>query len=250
MTTEVRLSSSTSLNGAHPVGILYPAEDGEPMPGKPPQKIVMTDCYSILRVRYQDNPRVYVGMDQFVYYVEGTPSRRLAPNIYVAVETDFTDADHPWLTWVHGGAPDFVLEFAAESTVERDRGEKRDLYAEIGVREYWRYDPTGDTMYPERLIGERLDNGQWEPIPVVPDLPGGMLRGRSEVLELDLCVRLDIDTEPHNQLRFFDRRTRDWLRNLSRAEDERAAAEDARAAAERENRQLRERLAELGVTLD
>lgn len=40
-------------------------------------------------------PGMYVGSDKFIYYVEGDPTQRLAPNIYVAVDTAFTDADHP-----------------------------------------------------------------------------------------------------------------------------------------------------------
>ena len=59
----------------------------------------------------------------------------------------------------------------------------------------------------------------------------------------NLCVRLDLDLATHEQLWLYDPAARDWLRNLRRTET-------ALSAAEEENARLRERLAELGVSLD
>ena len=109
-----------------------------------------------------------------------------------------------WLPWEEGNAPDFVVEVASEETVDNDRVEKRDDYAAIGVREYWRFDPTGGTMYPEILIGERLENGKYVRLEITEG-PPGKLRGYSEALELFVCVRAD------GKLRFFDPVTRQWL---------------------------------------
>ena len=44
------------------------------------------------------------------------------------------------------GAPDLVIEILSPSTASRDWGEKRDLYAEYGVREYWLVDPDTRTV--------------------------------------------------------------------------------------------------------
>lgn len=43
---------------------------------------------------------------------------------------------------VHG-APDFVAEFLSASTARYDRGRKREVYEEAGVRELWLIDPYG-----------------------------------------------------------------------------------------------------------
>lgn len=39
------------------------------------------------------------------------------------------------------GAPDWVIEVVSPSTADLDRGQKHDLYARHGVREYWIIDP-------------------------------------------------------------------------------------------------------------
>jgi Uma2 family endonuclease len=47
------------------------------------------------------------------------------------------------------GAPDLVVEILSKSTVKRDTGVKKALYARSGVREYWLVDPEAHSI--ERL---------------------------------------------------------------------------------------------------
>ena len=44
------------------------------------------------------------------------------------------------------GAPDLVIEILSPSSVETDRGAKRDLYGAHGVTEYWLVDPIAETI--------------------------------------------------------------------------------------------------------
>jgi Uma2 family endonuclease len=58
------------------------------------------------------------------------------------------------------GAPDILIEILSPSTSGRDEGEKRDLYARSGVREYWLVDPEQNTVRALTLV-----DGAYEPIP-------------------------------------------------------------------------------------
>ena len=66
------------------------------------------------------------------------------------------ERNNTYRLWEVGKAPDFVLEIGSASTAEADLGRKRELYAELGVAEYWRYDATGGEFYGDPLVGERL----------------------------------------------------------------------------------------------
>ena len=91
-----------------------------------------------------------------------------------------------YLPWLVGKPPDFVLEVASESAADHDVTGKRQLYAEIGVPEYWRFDRSGGDYYGEPLAGDRLVNGIYQPAPLSQE-PDGILKGYSPALQLSLC---------------------------------------------------------------
>ena len=62
--------------------------------------------------------------------------------------------------------PDVVVEVASHSTCRNDNVGKREIYRQIGVPEYRRFDPTGGAFYGQPIIGERLVNHQYEPLPL------------------------------------------------------------------------------------
>ena len=133
-----------------------------------------------------------------------------------------------------GKPPDFVLEVASESTGRRDTTVKRVGYARLGVPEYWRFDRTGGEYHGAALAGDRLVNGEYEPIEVTSD-EDGVVRGYSEVLGLTLCW-------VEGRLRFYDPVSGEYLLTYSESEAERQAAKERAAAAELEVRRLREQI--------
>ena len=208
----------------------YPSSDGEPMAETNFQYIPLTDTVSALRVRYQGRDDVYIAGDMLIYYQMNRADVRVAPDVYAVFGALGNHPRDSWLVWREGKAPDFVMEIASQSTWQRDRDETRSIYAEMGVREYWRFDPTGRLFTPA-LIGELLVDGAYQELPVSEDAAGN-LRGHSGVFGLDICVL------PGLQLRLYDPAAEEWLRTHQETAD---ALRDTQA----ENAQLREQLRRL-----
>ena len=219
------------------LSIEYPSSDGEPMAETKAQYVALTDTVSALENHYISHPDVFVGGDMLMYYRMNDNRTRVAPDVFVVIGATGKHYRDSWIVWREGKAPDFVMEIASSSTWRRDAAEKRDIYAEMGVSEYWRYDPTGAFFLPE-LVGERLAGGVYQPIPLETDADG-ILRGRSDVLTLDICAR------PGLELRLYDPQSGQWLRTHQESEEALQAAEAGRQAAEDEVMRLREQLRNL-----
>ena len=126
-----------------------------------------------------------------------------------------------------GKPPDFVLEVASDSTGEIDEDEKRRDYAVMGVPEYWRFDHTGGNFHSVPLAGDRLVEGEYQPV-AITRIDDEHYWGHSEALNLDLCWE-------RGELRWYDPVAQRYLPTF---EDERAA----RIAAEARIRELEEQL--------
>ena len=226
-------------------------EKPEPME----QHLEQWEIFGILFAHFTDfnrRPDVFIDFDSNICYDRHNLNVRVSPDIYVAfgVETEAIRPRKLYLPWEAGKPPDWALEIASESTRREDVRRKPDIYARIGVSEYWRFDPTGGRYYGEPLYGGRLAYGKYQSIELTTE-PDGILKGYSEVLELYFCWH---DGWP----RFYDPSSGAYLENWrqvwhSRSEAEARAAEeaaradaeaDARARAEAELRLLRQRLAE------
>ena len=85
-----------------------------------------------------------------------------------------------------GKPPEFVLESGSASTGRRDYTVKRDIYAGLGVTEYWRFDHTGGEFRGVPLAGDSLVEGGYLPIPL-STTDDGVVWGHSQVLGLDVC---------------------------------------------------------------
>ncbi len=127
-----------------------------------------------------------------------TPLRR--PDLLIAFDVDpaLYHEQNGYVISDQGKPPDFVLEVASESTAAIDVGPKREEYAALGIREYWRFDSTGE-FHGSRLAGDRLVADQYEPIPIV-ELSAGVLQGESEAL--GLWLRWE-----HGELGWYDPQT-------------------------------------------
>lgn len=144
---------------------------------------------------YHDHPTIYIASETPIYYGERAPGTsgpppHVIPDCLVAFDVD-TDAIWQRVGYdpiQNGKPPDFVMEIASRRTWRNDSGHKRDVYEMLAVPEYWRFDPTGGRFYGQPIIGERLVNGRYEPLPLV-EYDDGSEGATSAALNLDFRWR-------------------------------------------------------------
>ena len=143
-----------------------PSTDDIPMPEPMVQGWPLRYTVSALAWWYRRHrPGTCVAGDLLVY-TEGRPkadgrvrAESRAPDVLVAFDVGERDRDS-YVVWREGKAPDFVLEIVTKSTWHQDVGQKMDWYGELGVGEYFLYDPTGGWLEP-RLQGHVLEAGRY-----------------------------------------------------------------------------------------
>ena len=225
------------------VEIFYPETDGMPLPDAFYQSKHLYDLLSMLDLLFGLRDDVVFGGDIFIYYAEGDPSLTVAPDCFVTlgVSVESFERNNTYLVWDVGKAPDFVLEIGSPSTATNDLGRKRDLYASMGVGEYWRFDPSGGEHYGRPLVGEALVDGEYGELEMFQN-EDGEVWGESPTLNVELhwsdgCLRL------------YDLAGERWLQTLSEVEEARVEAEARAEVAESARESAEARMAELEAEL-
>ena len=211
--------------------IIYPETDDQPMPDAEYQSLIFRKALTPLENHFRKVPGARVNGNTFLYYVEGDPKQSVSPDCYVvfgitpeAIHSLSQEGNNTYLLWEVGKPPDFVMEIASHSTRNADLVSKRRLYAELGIPEYWRYDQTGGDFYGDPLVGERLVDGEYQPIPLRED-EDGRVWARSDVLNLDIYW-------DDGDLRYWNPVAEEWLLDYEEEHDERLAERAGRLAAE------------------
>jgi Uma2 family endonuclease len=145
---------TTFVPAADPA-IFYPSSDGEPLAESYDHLYAILTILEVLRV-YLIGQRATVLADQFLYYVENNPQRRVAPDVMVIFNVEPGGRDN-YKIWAEGEVPQVVFEVTSPSTRSQDELQKKALYEELGVTEYWQFDPRGEWI-DGQLRGYRLQN--------------------------------------------------------------------------------------------
>ncbi|MBM3463678.1 MAG: Uma2 family endonuclease [Armatimonadetes bacterium] len=202
---------------SQPRPIEYPTSDGVPLGETDTHRNQIIDLIGALEDLFSDSPDVYVSGNLLMLYEEGNRNAHRSPDVLVALGVAKKARDH-YLIWEEGKAPDFIIEVTSKSTRLEDIGEKKGLYAALGVREYVIFDPLRDYLEPQ-LKMYRLEQGEYVPVIGEPL--------QSTVLNLDLKIM-------ESRLRLVDRRTGELLSTREetrmRAQRETAARTAAEAA--------------------
>ena len=197
----------------------YPEWDGQPMADNTEQARTMTQVHAGLLDHFKSR-EVFVGCNLIVYLREGHPEERVVPDVFAVLGKNNRRRRGSYKVWEEGCPPDFVLEVAAPRTWRIDETYKSDLYASLGVQEYFQFDPEPEeTLLAVRLRGRTLRGGTYEELPTARGAEGGTVI-RSAVLGLDFW-------HEGPQLEVWDP-DKEWFLSLGAA---RAAAEAAEAQA-------------------
>ncbi len=141
--------------------IHYPSGDGQPVAETFDHLYAILITIEVLRLYLQHKQACVLG-NQFLYYEEGSPMKRCAPDVMVIFGVEPGSRDN-YKIWEEGQIPRVAFEMTSPSTKKEDEGFKKKLYAEIGISEYWQFDPKGQWI-KEKLRGFRLVNGKYVPI--------------------------------------------------------------------------------------
>ena len=194
---------------------LYPDSDGKPMAVSDTHRRILTRTLGVLDAHFEARPEVYVSGDILMYYVEGDPRQSVSPDVLVAFGLG-KKPRRSYLVWKEGKVPDFAMEFSSKGTYRNDLGRKMELYASLGIQDYFLYDAEG-LFLPSPIMGFTLVDGLYVPISAGPD--GGL---HSAVLNLDFYVG-DIG------LGIYDPVASAWLQTPAESASARADREATRA---------------------
>jgi len=211
--------------------IHYPESDGKPMGETDVHIDALIYLREALRDYFRDDPQMYVAGNMFLYYEEGNPSACVAPDVFV-VQGVAKGERRTYRLWEEGQPPVVVFEITSRGSRLEDLGTKRAVYAMLGVREYFLYDPLGEYLRPT-LQGYRLQEGEYQRLS-----PGGEGEFTSQALGLEL--RLE-----DGRLRVFNPTTGERLLTPAEALLARRVADARASRAEAELERLRAELARL-----
>jgi len=202
----------------------------------------MADLIAMLKARYRDAPEAYVAGNLLIYYTEGDPTARFAPDVFVVFGVP-RGRRRVYKLWVEGRAPSFVLEVSSRGTWLEDLGNKKALCARLGVSEYFIYDPDAEYLEPP-LRGFRLDGGDYREL---SPGPGPTLESHALGLRLALEQGRIVLTDLETGARLLRPAELDAARR--EAEAARREAEAARREAEARADALSAELARLKAAL-
>lgn len=212
----------------------YPESDGEPMAETDLHIQLMFELRFALREFFRADASVYVGSNLLLYYVEGDPTKSVAPDLFVVRGAGNHDR-RTYKLWEEKHAPNVVIEVFSRKTKNEDLNWKKQLYAWFGVSEYFIFDPEYKLKPPLRAY--RLHNREYVEEAVTAE------RVKSEELGLELV-------NTGKTLRLFELKTGRYLPTPREETEARAQAEARVVQAEAERARLAAKLRELGLDPD
>ncbi len=227
------MSALSDTEAALALAQTYPSSDGQPLAETPLHAMAIILLFQALQDWFQNRPEIYLAIDMFWYWREGDPAARCAPDMMVIPGVGQRHK-RSFFSWQENGAiPTVIFEMVSEGNWQEDLFAKHLLYEELGVKEYFLFDPENAYLRPG-FQGFQLRGSVYRRI--VPE-PDGSLVSQ----ELGLLIRAE-----EAMLRLINRQTGEPI--LTREEQAREEAQRARQA-EQNVKDLEAELARLRALL-
>jgi Uma2 family endonuclease len=143
--------------------IYYPESDGKPMGETDLHIRLILQLLSLLDTHFHHTPKVKVIADMMFYYEEGNPRKVISPDVMV-IKGVGKHLRRVYKLWEEK-SPDVVFEISSRETWRDDLQKKYKLYENLGVKEYYVFDPEYKYL-TEPLLAYHLKNRVFKPIKV------------------------------------------------------------------------------------
>jgi len=157
MNTNIAVSSPKSKIQPKNGEIFYPSEEKKKLGETDFQHIQILILEQQLRIFLSEKKDIYLASDLIVYYEEGNPNRRFAPDLMICFGVE-NKKRRSYKIWEEKQVPQVIIEVASEATWQKDVTTKRRLYERLGVAEYYIIDPEYKYL-TQPLIAYRLEFG-------------------------------------------------------------------------------------------
>ena len=138
---------------------IYPGSDGQPVAETYTHLYAILVTLEVLK-QYLSGRQATVLANQFMYYSQGFPKMRVAPDVMVIFEVKPGGRDN-YKIWEEKQAPQVIFEMTSSGTKNQDLEFKKKLYEQLEVAEYWLFDPRGEWI-TEKLRGYRLQGEEYK----------------------------------------------------------------------------------------
>ena len=216
--------------------IIYPESDGKAVGESDIHRREILMIIDMLERFFRSIHMIYVSGNLMFYYKEGEPQSVVSPDVFV-VKGIPKGLRRSYKLWEEQHIPCTVFEITSRSTRQEDRGKKQALYAQLGVHEYFMFDPLSEYLRPQ-FQGFTLAEKSY--IAMLPDAHGALV---SQELGLRMWPE-------HGMLRIQDIRSGERLLRSSEVEDRAIDAETRAFAIEQARDAAEERALEFEQARD
>lgn len=144
--------------------IFYPESDGKPMGETAFHITLITDLFQILKTFFAERDDAVVIADMMFYYEEGNLRKVIAPDVMI-VKGVKNHLRRTFKLWEEK-TPDVIFEISSRGTWKEDLQKKYLLYQQIGVKEYYVFDPEYNYIPDEPLMAYHLKDGLFEEVKI------------------------------------------------------------------------------------